>query len=165
MEKKPLFRGDSAAALLLCAVFLFLSMGFVMLGGSVYHKGTEAAKANDALRTTLSYFSNQIRRADAADAIEIGEFGDGDAIFLYQSLEGVDCVTYLYCYEGELKELFMEAGTTDIGPEAGQTILSLEGMSLEVVNHTLELEATLENGQKGKLLLVPRCGLSEVVAS
>jgi hypothetical protein len=160
LKKKHLINADGVAVFVLGAVFLFLSIGLVLLGSSVYRKVVAGSQANDNMRTTLSYIANQVRRNDAQGNIQVGEFYGQDALLLTQYLEGIECVTYLYCWEGSLRELFVEKGY-ELTPESGLPLIPLEDIYFSVSEEGLiSVEALLSGGARGRLLLAPRSGLA-----
>lgn len=146
-------QADSAAVFLLGAVFLFLSIGLVILGGSVYSQTLAASSENDELRTTFSYIANQIRRADAGGAVEAGRLAEVPALLLNQDFEGIACVTYLYYWEGSLRELFVEKGS-ELGPEAGLPLIKLAALDFHLDDQgLLAIEAAFNSGGSRRMLL------------
>ncbi len=153
LKNKSRLQADSAAVFLLGAVFLFLSIGLVLLGGSVYSQTLSAASENDELRTTFSYIANQIRRADSHGAVETGRLDAVPALLLNQDFEGIACVTYLYYWEGSLRELFVEKDT-ELGPEAGLPLIELAGLDFQMDDQgLLTIEAAFDSGGSQRMLL------------
>ena len=159
MKKKTLMSASGIAVFLLGAVFLFLSVGLVLLGGSVYRRVVAHSQENDQMRTTLSYVANQVRRKDMAGNVQVGKFHGQDALLLTQNFEDIECVTYLYCWEGSLRELFIEKGY-ELGPEAGLPLITLENIFFTVEEGLIGVEALFTNGSQGRLILAPRGGVT-----
>ena len=100
----------------LAGLFALLAMGVTLLGTGVYRAVAGDADANSTQRTALSYVVNQIRRADAG-GVAVGTFGGADALRLTETGEdGSVYVTLIYCWEGSLRELYMEEDT-GLAPE------------------------------------------------
>jgi hypothetical protein len=156
LKKKHLMSADGVAVFLLGAVFLFLSVGLVLLGSSVYRHVVADSQENDRMRTTLSYIANQVRRSDVAGNVRVGKFHGQDALLLLQDLDGIECVTYLYCWEGSLRELFVEKGY-ELEPEAGLALIPLDNIFFALSEEGLiNVEALFNGGSRGRLVLAPR---------
>jgi len=150
---------DGIAVFLVGAVFLFFSLGLVLMGSSVYRQVVSDAQENSQLRTTLSYIANQVRRSDINGNVEIGKFCGQDALLLWQNLEGIECVTYLYCWEGSLRELFVEKGN-ELEPQAGLPLLTLNDIFFNLTEEGLIcVDALFPDGSQGRLIIAPRCGV------
>ena len=148
----------SAVTVVLCALFFLLAIGVVLLGSGVYRGTAAAADENFTHRTALGYLTNQIRRGDVEGGLSLGQFGDGDALFLREN----GYVTILYCYEGQLLELFAEEGL-DLPPDGGMPILPLASLTVEPREGCLRITATGGDGVSYSADLAPRCGWTEEV--
>ena len=120
-----------------------------------------AADENDTRRTALSYLINQVRRADRTGGVAVGTFGDGDAVALTETVEGTDYVTLLYCLDGQLMELYAEAGS-GLGPADGLAVLALEDLSVETDGAIITFTVTAPDGTVSTGSVAPRCGFEEV---
>jgi hypothetical protein len=155
-KERHAIRVDSAGVFLLGAMFLFLSIGLVMLGGSLYRQIMTKSNENDEARTTFSYISNQVHRADSGGGISVGEFGGHQALLLEQDYGEWQFVTYLYYYDGALRELFVEKGT-ELDPGTGLPIVWLEDMGFEMDDTGLITAwAKFTNGRRERIFLSPR---------
>ena len=141
----------SSLVLVLCALFFLLAMGLTLLSSGVYRAVAAQADETYAQRTALSYLVNQVRRSDAPGGVSVGRFGDSDALFLRE--EGY--VTILYCYEGQLRELYMEDGL-ELSPADGVDVLPLERLELACGGGRLTIAAAGRT-----VTLYPRCGVEQ----
>jgi hypothetical protein len=156
LKEKQGIRVDSAGVFLLGAVFLFLSIGLVMLGGSLYHHIMMNSNENNEARTTFSYIANQVHRADSEGGVSVGELDGRQALLLEQNYGDWQFVTYLYYYDGALRELFVEKGTV-LDAEAGLPIVWLEGLGFETDSSGLITAwAEFSNGRRERIFLSPR---------
>ena len=138
--------------LALCALYLLLAMGLVLLGSGVYQGVADLSRENSQRRTALSYLVNQVRRGDAAAAVVVGAYGDGGAVALAEG----DYVTYLYCYDGQLMELYTEPGT-GLTAADGVPLLPLEGLEVSLSGGLITFTAGGDS-----VSVAPRCGAQEV---
>ena len=156
-EHSPL---RSAAVLALCGLFAVLAVGLAILSSGVY-RSAAASDGNSARRTALSYLVNQVRRADRAGGVAVGTFGDGDAVALTETVEGEDYVTILYCLDGQLMELYAEAGS-GLTPADGLAVLALSDLSVETDGARITFTVTAPDGTVSTASVSPRCGFEEV---
>lgn len=150
----------SAAVFSLCGLFAVLAMGVTLLAAGVYRTVTVQGDRNDTRRTALSYLVNQTRRADQMGGIEVTDFG-GDALELSEEVDGVTYVTLIYCYEGQLRELYMEADA-GLGPEEGIPILKLKNLKISTENKQITFTITDGEGDISSASITPQCGFEEV---
>ena len=139
----------------LCALFFLLAMGIILFGSSAYQDVSRASDENYVSRTAISYLLNQIRRADCADCVCVGSFGGSDALFLHED----EYVTILYCFNGQLCELYAEY-TPELAPEDGIGLLPLSALRLETDGSLLSVTASAGTGTDYSVVTAPRCGLS-----
>ncbi len=139
----------------LCALFFLLAVGVVALSSGVYRGVAAAADRNFTQRTALSYLVNQVRRGDRAGGVILGSFGGGDALFLNEG----GFTTVLYCYDGQLRELYAEDGLA-LTPGDGVAILPLAALEVTPEDGCLRMTATDEDGTRWAVSLSPRCGWS-----
>lgn len=151
----------NAFMVILCAVFFFLCMGLTLAGSSVYTNTVSISDANYTQRTALSYLVNQIRRGDRAGSISIISFEGNDAICVKENFDEYTFVTLLYCYDGQLRELFMEEGT-GLGPADGTPILPVEHLTVNAEEGLITLTITSpDDGQLYTVSAAPRCETTE----
>ncbi|MGE4352470.1 MAG: DUF4860 domain-containing protein [Oscillospiraceae bacterium] len=138
---------------ILCAVFFFFAMALAIMSSSIYERTAKESDTNYDHRTALSYLANQIRRGDRADAITIGGFDGCEAIAISDD-DGY--ITYIYCLDGQLCELFTESGS-GLLPSDGTKLLPLDSLKI-----TLETGNITLNADGNTLTLHPECGVLEV---
>ena len=156
VKEKHKIRVDTAGVFMLGAVFLFLSIGLVMMGGSVYRSVIKGSGENDQIRTTFSYLANQIRRADANGGVEVGQWSGQEALLLNQDFGGWTYITYLYYYDGALRELFVEKGT-ELDVDAGLPIVWLDGVGFTADERGLiTITASFGDGRSESMLFSTR---------
>ena len=137
----------------LCAVFFILAMSLALTAAGTYRHLTAAAGENSTQRTGLSYLANQVRRADRPQGIRLTRFGGGDALELH---DGLGYVTYIYCYDGALRELYTDP-QAQLGPADGTELLPAGELTI-----TAGAEALTLSLDGCGVTLRPRCGFEEV---
>ena len=86
--------------------FLFpLAVFFVLAASSV------AIVVLASGRTALAYVTEKMHQNDENGAIADGTFDGENALVIRQRYDEKDYVTYLYAYDGYLRELFIRDGT------------------------------------------------------
>lgn len=148
---------DVLFVLSLFCVFAFSALMLVIIGANVYKKTAEHMDTNYASRISYAYLSEKIRQNDRADALSVGSYGDGDALIISEEINGKVYYTYLYQYDGKLRELF--TGTPDtLRPEAGQAIMDCSSFSVSAVSDKLYfVSLTGSDGEETTLYVSTRC--------
>lgn len=108
-------------SLALTLVFLVIAFFTTALGADIYRDTAEASDSNSKIRTDLLYITQRVRRAEGEVAIL--SFGGSDALALASAEDGERYVTYIYVYDGELRELTAKA-EAEADPSLGQAVFS-----------------------------------------
>lgn len=123
-------RSLSALAALLTFALFAVSILSVLLGGAnVYQRLTQRDQSSYDSRTSIQYIATKLRQAPAPDAVTVVPFGDGDALYITETIAESSYLTRIYCHNGWLMELFTIA-SGEFAPEDGEKILPLASMSL-----------------------------------
>lgn len=121
---------EGLSALLLLGVFAVCVLMVLLTGAETYHRLNQRDRAAFDTRTAVQYITTKLRQADRLDSVDVGRFGDGDALLLYEDVDNVRYVTRVYTYDGSLMEL--HSGETDEpSPEDGERLTPLTGLSVE----------------------------------
>lgn len=96
-------------------------------------------------RTCAQYIAARVRHADAADSIYVGSFDgnraeSGDTLILREPVNGTDYYTRIYCYDGQLRELFT-AEESGFSQEDGTAVLAAEQIGFELKDGLLTVQA------------------------
>ena len=114
------------------ALFLVLaasSLFLVILAANVYRKSVAWEESNYGSRTCLSYVTEKIRQSDTDGGVETGTFDGIPCLILRQNFGDQAYATYLYSYEGQLCELFVQEGA-DVHAPDGQRILEVNNFNI-----------------------------------
>ena len=147
--------------LFVITLFCIFAISVLLLtgtGAGVYEKIVGNMTTNYNTRTANTYLFNKIHRADKNGYVSVGEFGGSKALIMKEEVNNVFYCTYIYNYEGELKELFVRENQ-EIPPEFGTTIFQLDNFSIEEVSGSLlRFSYTTEEGEDGVLYVHTRTG-------
>lgn len=138
-------------------LFLFLLFASLVLTGEllicmgtgVYEDILSSMNRSGNVRTASAYIRQKLRQGMDLNALRVDELDGCDALVLQQYLGDDFYETYLYCYDGELRELMIRKGTGDsFAADAGTAIASLDAMTIEqnetsgVLSVTMTIDGT-----------------------
>ena len=145
------------AALTLACVFGMTMLLSLATGAGVYRRVADRVERSARQRVGLTYITAKLHAFDAAGGIRAGKFGDVDAVFLTQELEGVVYETALYVHEGWMKEVLYEQGWT-MTPADGTAITEARSLTVEEADGLLTLTYTDPEGRTDTARLMVRSG-------
>lgn len=145
---------DVLFVLALFGVFAASALMLVTLGANVYKKTVANMNDNFTERTAYSYVMEKIRQNDSNDRISVEEIAGVPALTFTQLNNEETFCTYLYLYEGQLKELFVRkdsfSGTNILS--AGQNIIPMSAFILEETEDGL-IRIILDTGSGEPIVL------------
>lgn len=144
-------------AFLVFALFAVSILVTLFLGVTSYQKLNERNQISFQERTCVQYFSTKVRQAQDGDRIQVTSFGEGDALVIGETIGGLELNTYLYCYEGWLREVYT-AQLDGFDPEVGGEILPMENMDIRVEDGLLILNLDDGKGDLQEVYLALRSG-------
>lgn len=148
---------SGAFVFLLLGLFAMFSMFLVLLGAQAYRSGVEQTAAHGQRRVLQAFVRNAVRADDAVGAIRVEEAAGMPVIMFTSEADGERYVKYIYCYEGELRELFTaeEYGFT---PEDGERICRAESFRPALEDGLLTIDMTDEGGEPLRVSIALRGG-------
>jgi hypothetical protein len=141
---------ETLAAMLLFGVFAVCVLLVLFTGTRVYRRLSEQNSSNYYRRTCTQYL---VTRVHNAERIETAPFGNGNAMLLREDIEGTEYVTYVYCYDGFLCELFTEY-QEEAEPENGEAVIRADALDVEIENGLLKAELTAPDDQNTVRLIL-----------
>lgn len=135
-EKQQRHIIDIIFVLALFCLFALSAIFLITIGADIYGKTVDNMEGNFNARTALAYVTEKVRQSDMEGQIAVGEFAGRPALIITSRVSDTDYNTYIYEYEGCLKELMCRQDVS-LGPEAGQDILEVSEFSLTSVNENL----------------------------
>jgi len=113
------------------AVFFVLaasSVAIVVLASGFYSRQVKTSSASYSGRTALAYVTEKMHQNDENGAIADGTFDGENALVIRQRYDEKDYVTYLYAYDGYLRELFVRDGEGNVPQYLGATLRRVHGI-------------------------------------
>jgi len=123
-------------ALLTLTVFALCLLLVLLSGAGVYRNLVDRSEENYDRRTALHYLTTRVRQADA---VQIGALQDCEALILVEQVQEETFLTWIYCWDGWLWELYAVPGGS-FSPEDGQRVLEADSLSCSLDGSLLTLE-------------------------
>ena len=165
MKQERHFVVDILFVLALFGVFAVSALMMVTIGADVYRHTVQDMSKNYDCRTAIAYITEKVWQADSllsdgTPAVELGTLEQQPALVLTDELESGKYCTYLYLYDGWLKELYMRKGSY-LGEDtlnAGRNILKLDSLEYQQLNdNLLSVSMTTPDGDTRQLYLSIHC--------
>ena len=134
-------------------VFAASSLVVLILAADIYGSTTNQLQANDENRTALSYISEKIRQNDAGDAPEIATVEGIECLALAADYNDVPYTTYIYEYEGMLKELFARDDAS-VSLKDGKDIMEISSLTILQIDDRLYQFITVDSQDREDSLVV-----------
>ena len=157
-RKQPGHSIDLVFSLVLFLLFSITGIGVVLIGSQVYSSCAAQLEETYTSRTALSYVSEKVRQADVSGAVELvnpSGFPE-NALVIHETVDGGSYNTFIYFYDGALRELLVKEGT-EITPQQGTAIVSLRSFTIEKRGTNFYiLSATEKSGKVNQLMIHPK---------
>lgn len=150
-------KADGLIVLLLFAVFAVCVLLLLLTGANIYQKVTRADQANYERRTGVQYLTTRIRQADVQGGLRAGKFEENDALILTEEIAGEIYETFVYCYDGYIRELFASPDS-GLSPKDGDKILKACSMQVWEKDGMLKIEILSADGSCQEIWLSFRSG-------
>lgn len=123
-------------------VFAASSLAVFMLSARIYDSTSSSATGNYSSRTAFAYIQEKVRQHDSNGGISAETIDGID----YLLLKDEDYTTYIYAYDGMLKELRLRDGVK-ASPESGLDITPVEDFSIGQTEEQLyHFDITVKDG-------------------
>ena len=154
--------GTVAVLILTCIFGVTLLMG-IFAGAGVYQRISDRAASSAEDRVGLTYITAKLHsfdtvQPDGTPAVRIGQVGGQDALILEETIDGVAYETFLYVYDGQLREMLCLRGNEQ-DPAFGEVIGPARSLRIERPGkRLLRLEYTREDGRTNTACVCLRSG-------
>lgn len=136
---------DTVFIVSLFVMFAITAILLILIGARQYRFTADSMNRNYEIRTASSYLTEKVHQSDTITGVSVVDFSVGPALALADRQNDQTYITYIYYYDGSLKELFVKEDAA-FTPSAGQTIVQLHGFVPEVV-HTGLIRITFTDTQ------------------
>ncbi|MDY3249086.1 MAG: DUF4860 domain-containing protein [Candidatus Choladocola sp.] len=123
-------QADSLFTFLLLLIFALFTLVLAGTGGAVYKNGVTHLNENYTSRTAIAYVSEKVRQHDSSNDVFLTSVEDLPALGLRDAFDGETFLTYIYFYEGCLRELFVREDTVPTA-SSGTRIVDLSSFTVE----------------------------------
>lgn len=160
MKKRTAYTVDTIFVLVLFAVFAITVLFVLMSGAGVYKNTRALMQERYEERTCLSYITAKVNHFDEADSVYITTFDGIPALAMNETVADMDFTTYIYCYDGYVKELMFQTGLT-LDPSAGENIVKAKSLEFTSEGDTLTAHCVGTKGTGATVSLNLSSGLGE----
>ncbi|MDD3221718.1 MAG: DUF4860 domain-containing protein [Clostridia bacterium] len=136
VQKQTTHMFDFIFVLALFCVFSASAFLAVVIGANVYQKTMDSMETNYTSRTATAYITEKIRHNDITGSMSLVDIDNTFCLSLVSVYGDTSYTTYIYNYQGSLKELFIKSSDTP-NLASGETIMSVSDFSMEKVNNSL----------------------------
>ena len=127
---------DVLFVIALFCIFALSAIFLISIGANIYGKTVDHMESNFNGRTSFAYITEKIRQSDQTGSVSVGELEGIPALLITNTQGETEYITYIYEYEGSLKELMVRKDTP-LGPFAGQDIMAVTKFELNKVKDNL----------------------------
>lgn len=127
---------DTIFILALLAVFGITSFFVIMIGARQYQNIADRMSGNYETRTVSSYLEEKLNQSDIAGSASVITLDSVDALALTNIVNDVSYTTYIYAYDGYLREITVSSDIS-VSPGSGQKIIETGAMQIDALTNNL----------------------------
>ena len=150
MESTKQHTIDFLFVLGLFVVFTMSALAVVYIGSRVYANTEKTMEISQNNHTAMNYIVEKVRANNESAGIAIKKINNQQVLCLYETAQKKTYVTYVYCYQGKLRELYV-SDTQSFDPESGDVIMNATDLSFKaedtILTITLTMNGTTETSQ------------------
>lgn len=148
---------ENISILSIFLLFAICSLTLMILGTDQYIKISDEMEKHFEMRTPIAYMSNKVRQNDTYGGIQILKKEGKDILVLSEAEGETVYETWIYEYEGELRELYIEQGD-DPELEWGMALVEINGLTMEIEKNTLRIDLLTKKDEEQEIILALRAG-------
>lgn len=147
---------DIVFPLALFFVFAASALIVLILAADLYGSSADRLQVNDEGRTALSYVSEKVRQSDTGGSMKVAEVDGIPCLVLSAEYNNTEYATYIYEYDGMLKELFIRSNA-QVSLKDGMDIIEIRSFSVNKKGENLyQFAAVNSQGTESSLLISER---------
>lgn len=135
--------------LLVFGIFALSVTAVLLTGAGAYRKLTERDTAAHESRVAVRYLTTRFHQAPS---VGTEDFQGVQALTIREEIGGRTYLTWVYCYEGFIRELF-SAESANVALEDGEKILEAEALTFARADSLLTVCCTDGDGNMQQVLL------------
>lgn len=136
LKQSPRHSIDILFPFMLLMLFSTVSILLIFFGAKQYEAIANRMAVNYELRTAAAYLEEKINQKDVSGSFSLTTIGSSDAIALTETVMKQKYTTYIYVYEGYLREICV-FGNDTFAPEKGTPIMEAFDFSISAVSENL----------------------------
>lgn len=146
-------RMDFLFPILLFFLFALTALSVLLMATGIYQSITDRSTHSYTARTSLAYINEKLHQSDCGGQVQLGTLDGCEALVIQQQLEGQNYTTYIYAYEGELRELFLKEGAA-ASARTGTCITEISAFAVEeVAGNLFRIHCQDKDGREESLLV------------
>lgn len=144
---------DFLIGVLVFGIFAVGIIAALLAGAGAYKRLTQRDSAAYDCRICTSYLTTKVRAADPEN-ISFVEKGapEGGALRISETIDGEEYVSYIYCYNGWICELYT-AGEFEPEYEFGEKLLEIKSLDMEFEEGIFSADIVTSGGEARHLLV------------
>lgn len=142
-EEKSTRTIDTAFVLVLFCVFVITILLVLMTGANVYKQTSKTMAEGFDKRTCVSMLIQKIRNYDSEGAISVKDIDGCNALVFSENISGDEYVTYIYYYDGNIKELFVPE-KYDFKASDGNDLMTASGFTATIDDKLLTFKYKID---------------------
>ena len=147
---------SGAFVFLLLGVFAAISTLLVLLCAQAYRNTVDQTAIHRDERIIQSFIRNTLRGEDEESAFGVAEHDGINALTITNNYGGDIYIRYLYCYDGMLRDLFLEAEDRFM-PDYGEEVCPAESFKANMADGLVTVEMTDIEGKSYTFSIAQRC--------
>ena len=136
---------DVIAGLALVCVFAVCVLLTLSAGAGIYRDVSGVMEQQYTSRTALGYVTTKLHQSDARGAVSVTELEGLPALCVREELEGTAYVTYLYCWDGSIMELFCPESEM-LASSEGERVVDAQSLHFTRRGDLLRIDCVTDGG-------------------
>lgn len=142
-------------------IFLLTGVSLILFGAQTYESIGQDMESNFKIRTPMTYVATKVRQHDQVNSVEVKALEGASALVLKEEDENSSYETWIYVYEGQLMEAYIDTGAPlKLGD--GMVLMEVQALDFKKEESKLTIEMRTDEGEAYTLYLRLRTKQGEV---